>query len=421
MTSNVSVIWMIISLLYPTWIRGEPIMVIPAASKPNGNLITISGGEINVNGCGVVIQWDHGLPHHEMEGACKAALGSEWTWGNSQAHTVYVPQLRNNQHHSWPQVISGCYSSTSYFTVGPHGNVFGEADIDDSGGKYICACYYMRGDSNTASSDDDFTCYVDTGGFGIGWSIDCDWSGVYREKCYCPANQINFSKLNACVLCTKDGNKCSGDNPTIGGSLSGGCNWGCYLARYPNLRAAYGSDFGAAEQHYLIFGINEGRYCKCDAHDSCNWDCYLNNNVDLKNSFGDKNTGQMLAAKHYLDGGINEGRNCRCNTNDNCNWSCYLNNYVDLNNAFGGQQALAAQHYSQFGKAENRNCQCVASNIPFYNIAIFISLIITMLAFNIYCCMGCMGYNIVNCRSGKNGFSSVKQVDDYDNDNDTQL
>jgi len=41
------------------------------------------------------------------------------------------------------------------------------------------------------------------------------------------------------------------------------CDWQCYLNRYPDLRAAFGTNTGAAAAHYQSHGRREGRNCKC--------------------------------------------------------------------------------------------------------------------------------------------------------------
>ena len=77
-----------------------------------------------------------------------------------------------------------------------------------------------------------------------------------------------------------------------------------YYNTYPDLQAAFGMDPVALYQHYLAFGIKEGR-------------------------FG------------------SEEFNC----------VTYMNNYGDLRLAFGGDYLLYCEHYEKFGKAEGRNAK----------------------------------------------------------------
>lgn len=77
-----------------------------------------------------------------------------------------------------------------------------------------------------------------------------------------------------------------------------------YYSTYPDLQAVFGMDPSALYQHYLNFGIKEGR-------------------------FG------------------SEEFNC----------VTYMNNYGDLRLAFGGEYLLYCEHYEKFGKAEGRNAK----------------------------------------------------------------
>jgi len=103
------------------------------------------------------------------------------------------------------------------------------------------------------------------------------------------------------------------DAAAIGSGSEEACDWGCYLARYGDLRKAYGSDQTRAASHYKYHGKGEGRDCTCaEAYRSktgCNWGCYLDRYADLRRVFG---TNEASAEKHYLNSGKGEGRNCKC-------------------------------------------------------------------------------------------------------------
>jgi hypothetical protein len=75
-----------------------------------------------------------------------------------------------------------------------------------------------------------------------------------------------------------------------------------YLARYPDLRQAFGNNLDLATQHWFASGILEGRmpnpYFSAIA--------YLNRYADLRAAFGASN--YTRAAVHWLDSGIQEGR-----------------------------------------------------------------------------------------------------------------
>jgi len=89
----------------------------------------------------------------------------------------------------------------------------------------------------------------------------------------------------------------------------------------------------------------------------CNWDCYLARYEDLRTAFGQNLT---AAADHYHHTGKGERRNCACE----CNWDCYLARYEDLRTAFGQDLVAAADHYNHTGKGEGRNCACATSHYP---------------------------------------------------------
>jgi hypothetical protein len=77
-----------------------------------------------------------------------------------------------------------------------------------------------------------------------------------------------------------------------------------YLARHPDLVAAFGAtNYGAALDHWLGYGINEGRRSAADF----DIHAYLHRYPDLIAAFGDTNHGAALF--HWLTYGAGEGRN----------------------------------------------------------------------------------------------------------------
>merc|ERR1711953_754634 len=93
------------------------------------------------------------------------------------------------------------------------------------------------------------------------------------------------------------------------------------------------SNVAGAEQHYVSAGQAEGRDCTCPTPappGGCNWQCYLDRYPDLSSIFGMSNT--AVAESHYLSAGQAEGRDCTCPTpatpgtpapQGACNWQCY--------------------------------------------------------------------------------------------------
>ena len=74
-----------------------------------------------------------------------------------------------------------------------------------------------------------------------------------------------------------------------------------YLDRYGDLKAAFGNDQNQAFNHFLNYGIKEGR----KGNDSFNVYAYANRYQDLANAFG---TNTLAYFNHYSKYGINEKR-----------------------------------------------------------------------------------------------------------------
>ena len=111
-----------------------------------------------------------------------------------------------------------------------------------------------------------------------------------------------------------------------------------YLSHYGDLAAAFGNDRAAASQHWLDFGIGEGR------RGSREFDVrfYLNRYGDLQAAFG---TNFMAAVDHWLTFGLSEGRR----GSREFDVQFYLNRYGDLRNAFGTNFIAAFDHWLNQG------------------------------------------------------------------------
>ena len=110
-----------------------------------------------------------------------------------------------------------------------------------------------------------------------------------------------------------------------------------YLASYPDLINAFGTDVAAAASHYNNFGAGEHRSISFDA-----WD-YLASNNDLMNAFG---TDVQKAAEHYMTNGRNESRSFAFDA------ASYLSANPDLALRFGTDYDGATQHYIGTGRFE---------------------------------------------------------------------
>jgi Ca2+-binding RTX toxin-like protein len=114
-----------------------------------------------------------------------------------------------------------------------------------------------------------------------------------------------------------------------------------YLASYPDLITAFGSDGTAATRHYVSNGFGEGRLP--DVFDEFS---YLASYPDLITAFG---TDGAAATRHYVSNGFGEGR-----LPDAFDETSYLASYPDLITAFGMDGAAATRHYVSNGFGEGR-------------------------------------------------------------------
>lgn len=123
-----------------------------------------------------------------------------------------------------------------------------------------------------------------------------------------------------------------------------------YLARFPDLMNAFGSNCGQAYDHFLQNGKREGRSA---VYTGQAFDCqgYLSRYPDLSKAFGSSCTS---AFNHYVRVGRHEGRDASENQEE---FKCetYLVRHPDLMNAFGSNCEAAFSHYLQSGLSENRD------------------------------------------------------------------
>lgn len=118
-----------------------------------------------------------------------------------------------------------------------------------------------------------------------------------------------------------------------------------YLSLYPDLQNAFSSDYVAAINHWLTHGIKEGR------RSSIVFDVqyYLNNYPDLQNAFGAQN--YVAAINHWLTHGVSEGRR----GSPDFDPKFYLSNNPDVAKVYGANNYKGAiEHYLEFGRGEGR-------------------------------------------------------------------
>jgi VCBS repeat-containing protein len=118
-----------------------------------------------------------------------------------------------------------------------------------------------------------------------------------------------------------------------------------YLSQNPDIAALVGSTFSSGFQHFVNFGINEGRNPSVLYNESF----YLANNNDVRNAVASGALSSGLS--HFLTSGHREGRDPSAFFDQ----SDYLLNVPGVRNAVNsGSLASAFEHYVKFGVDENR-------------------------------------------------------------------
>ncbi len=116
-----------------------------------------------------------------------------------------------------------------------------------------------------------------------------------------------------------------------------------YASKYSDLKEAYGSDEEALYQHFINYGIKEGRVMN-PVIDVVK---YREQYKDLQAAFGDDWDAYI---NHYFTYGVNEHRE----NGTDFDLLAYLNAYGDLQAAYGNDYLALAKHYEKAGIHENR-------------------------------------------------------------------
>lgn len=137
-------------------------------------------------------------------------------------------------------------------------------------------------------------------------------------------------------------------------------NVNSYRNRYADLRWVFGKSLTHYYHHFISNGKNEGRiatgnvamapvtsYAGIDYSPVYNYNAYLENNSDMQRLFTGDDTG---ALKHFVNHGINEKRIA----SPNFSVESYLNRYVDLRRSFGGNLKSYFMHFITNGRTEGR-------------------------------------------------------------------
>ena len=134
-----------------------------------------------------------------------------------------------------------------------------------------------------------------------------------------------------------------------------------YKNRYADLRIAYGNDIESYYMHYIKYGKNEGRiangditiqnpitvYNGIDYSLVYNFNYYINRYSDLKAIYANDD---VSAIEHFVKYGMKEGRQAKASFDP----QSYRNAYTDLRQVYRFDWEKYYIHYIQYGKKENR-------------------------------------------------------------------
>ena len=133
----------------------------------------------------------------------------------------------------------------------------------------------------------------------------------------------------------------------------------CYLERYPDLRAVFGT-LEAAKKHWKEHGEREKRMKTCEGPlTDAEAQCYLDRYEDLA-KLRDKSDAIGKAKAHWLEEGSKEGRHRYCAPRiSDQQAQCYLDRNPKLQKAFGADNwARAKQHWYEKGSDSDKDYKC---------------------------------------------------------------
>lgn len=147
-----------------------------------------------------------------------------------------------------------------------------------------------------------------------------------------------------------------------------------YISKYSDIKNAYGNNPSAALQHFVDYGMREGR----QGIANFNVNTYKNRYVDLRNAYGSDLKSYYL---HYIQNGQKEGRSGAGTTSltgavtklDGVDYSAvfdynyYINKYSDIKRNFEGNDIAALQHFVNNGMKEGRQAKSSFQVQSYYN------------------------------------------------------
>ena len=132
-----------------------------------------------------------------------------------------------------------------------------------------------------------------------------------------------------------------------------------YKERYRDLSETFGSDIRTYYIHYILYGKAEGRSAVRSSgyiYDGIDYSAvfdsgyYHDHYGDLANAFG---SDSVALFEHFVKYGMDEGRQA----STGFNVYTYMNRYRDLNAAYGSDLKMYYQHYIKYGISEGRSAQ----------------------------------------------------------------
>jgi len=122
-----------------------------------------------------------------------------------------------------------------------------------------------------------------------------------------------------------------------------------YAEHNPDVTAVYGTEEAALYEHFVNFGVKEGR----NGSELFDVKIYRELYPDLEANFGDD---WEAYVEHYLTNGLQEGRD----GGGVFDAVAYAENYDDLKTAYGYDLEKLYEHYCVFGRAEGRDAESPA-------------------------------------------------------------
>lgn len=129
-----------------------------------------------------------------------------------------------------------------------------------------------------------------------------------------------------------------------------------YLSHYPDLRNAFGADHQAALNHWIEYGIREGRRASREFDVTY----YVNRHPDLYQAFRNDYAG---ALNHWVTYGIREGRQ----GSREVDVLYYLAKNEDLRGAYGSDYRAALHHWIRYGLNEQRQASAEFKLMNYFN------------------------------------------------------